>query len=326
MSKKIIVSGIQPTGNLHIGNYLGAIQNWINLQNSGDYEIYLFVASLHSLTGKLTAEKMRDQIEITFAELLACGLDPKKITLFVQSDVPEHTELAWYFNCVTPVNELFRMTQYKDKTEDGQSPTTGLLTYPILQAADILIYHGQLVPVGIDQVQHVELTRDIARWFNKKYDKYFPETKPLLTDIPKVMSLLAPDKKMSKSLGAGHCVELADDPEVIEQKIKKAVTATAGGEKSPGAMNLINLLHEFGDKANYKFFKDAEHDGTIRYGDLKKELSHSISEYFKDFRKTRADLLKNRTQLRKIMSDGAKKAQPIARKTLNEVRKLVGVE
>lgn len=323
--KKIIVSGIQPTGNLHIGNYLGAIKNWVALQDSGKYEMFIFIANQHSLTGKLTAEKMREQTATAFAELMAAGLDPQNITLFVQSDVPEHTELAWYFNCVTPVAELFRMTQFKDKSEDGQSVTAGLFTYPVLQAADILIYHGHRVPVGVDQVQHVELTRDVARWFNKKYGNYFPETEPLLTDTPKVMSLLLPEKKMSKSLGAGHCLELVDEPEIIEQKIKKAVTATTGGHSSPGAANLINLLKEFGDDATYKFFKNAEHDGSIRYGDLKRDLARAVSDYFADFRRKRAKILSDRAALQKIIDQGAVKARPVAQKTIAEVRKMVGV-
>lgn len=326
MAKSIIVSGIQPTGNMHLGNYLGALKNFVELQNSDKYELNIFIADWHALSGNVSKEKLREQIEIAYAELMALGLDPEKTNLFVQSDIKEHMELYWIFNCVTPVAELYRMTQYKDKSEDLQKATTGLLTYPVLQAADILVYQANYVPVGIDQVQHVELTRDTARWFNNKYGKYFPEAEPLLTPNAKVMSLLLPDKKMSKSLGEGHCIEMADEPEEIEKKIKKAVTATEGGEESAGVKNLLNLLKEFSDEATYKFFSEAEHDGTIRYGDLKRDLAKAIAEYFADFRQKRKEILSDRESLRKIMAQGAEKVRPKAQKTIEEVRKMVGLD
>ena len=326
MTKPVLVSGIQPTGNLHLGNYLGAVRNWVVLQNSGEYEQYIFVADWHALTGKITPEALREQTKTTFAELLAAGLDPKKTTLFVQSQIMEHTELAWIFNCVTPISELERMTQYKDKVAQFKQATAGLFTYPVLQAADILIYHGALVPVGQDQIQHVELTRDIARWFNNKYGDYFPETKHLLTPVPKVMSLQEPEKKMSKSLGADHVIELADEPEMIMAKFKKAVTATSGGGQAPGVKNLLTLLKEFGDTATYNKFIVAEKDGTIRYGDLKSALAEAVSKNFADFRTKRAALLKDEKKIAKLMADGAKKAQKIAAKTLMEVKKITGLK
>ncbi|MFA5128220.1 MAG: tryptophan--tRNA ligase [Patescibacteria group bacterium] len=325
MSKQIIVSGIQPTGNLHLGNYLGAVKNWVDLQNSGKYEMYIFIADLHALTGKLKAEELRAQVKITCAELLAAGIDPQKTTFFVQSHIPEHSELAWVFNCVTPMNELERMTQYKDKTAQLKIATAGLFTYPTLQAADILLYHGNLVPVGQDQIQHVELTRDTARWFNKKYGEYFSETKHLLTQIPKVMSLLEPTKKMSKSLGKEHVIELCDEPSVIETKLKKAVTATEGGGEAPGVTNLLALLKEFGEEKIHQNFVTAEKDKTIRYGDLKKTLAESIANYFANFRAERAKLLKDEKALEKIMAEGAGKAQKVAEKTMVEIRKIVGL-
>ena len=272
MTKQIIVSGVQPTGNLHIGNYLGAVKNFVDLQDSGKYEMYIFIADLHSLTGNMDAETRREQITRTAAELLALGIDPKKTTLFVQSHIQEHTELGWVFNCVTPIMELERMTQYKDKSkQQTKNINAGLYTYPVLQAADILLYHGNLVPVGQDQVQHVELTRVVARNFNKRFGNYFPEAEALLTKVPKVMSLLEPEKKMSKSLGGGHVIELCDEPVVIEKKLKKAVTATTGGDKAPGVINLLMLLEKFsaqggsasggGDKKTYDKFLSAEKDG-----------------------------------------------------------------
>ena len=325
-----IVSGIQPTGNLHLGNYLGAVKNWVELQNSappaGGYQMYIFIADLHSLTGKLTADELRRQTIITAAELLAAGIDPNKVTFFRQSQVVGHTELAWILNCTTPVTELYRMTQYKDKSESqSQNINAGLLTYPVLQAADILMYKGALVPVGQDQVQHVELTRVVAKKFNQKYGEYFPETKSKLTNIPKVMSLLAPEKKMSKSLGLDHVIELADEPAIIEKKLKKAVTATAGGGQAPGVANLLLLLKEFGNKEMYTKFVQAEKDKTIRYGDLKKELAAALAEYFAAFRTKRAQLLKHPEELETIFRQGADRAQIVADKTMADVRKLVGL-
>lgn len=326
MSKPVIVSGIQPTGHLHIGNYLGAVKNFVALQNSDKYDMYIFIADLHSLTGKKPDKKLREMVQNTAAEFIAAGIDPKKTTFFAQSDVVGHADLAWIFNCVTPMAELERMTQYKDKSVQLQQTSAGLFTYPVLQAADILIYKGQIVPVGQDQVQHVELTRDIARWFNNKYGEFFPETKHLLTNVPKVMSLLEPEKKMSKSLGEGHVVELREEPEEIANKIKRAVTATSGGGEAPGVKNLLGLLSEFGDKKVCNQFIQAEKDGSIRYGDLKAELSKALSEYFQDFRDKRKKLLKDPKKLENILATGAKKAQKVATANMEAVRKLVGLK
>lgn len=332
-SKSIIFSGIQPTGNLHLGNYLGAIKNWVDLQNSGEYQCYFSIVDYHSLTGNMDPEDRRARILMLAAELIAAGIDPKKSTLFVQSHVPQHTELAWILNCVTPVSELERMTQFKDKAEtQKKNINAGLFDYPVLQAADILLYHGTHVPVGEDQVQHVELTRDIARWFNKKFssgsaDKgdYFPETKVLLTKTVRVKSLLEPNKKMSKSLGEGHVIDLADEAIVIEKKLKKAVTATEGGGKAPGVANLLGLLKEFGDKKTYDQFIAAEKDGSIRYGDLKQALGKTITETFMDFRDRRKALLAEHNEIAEILIAGAEKAKRVAEETIEEVRKRVGV-
>jgi tryptophanyl-tRNA synthetase len=229
MSKPIVLSGIQPTGNLHIGNYLGAVKNWVDLQNSGKYECYFFIADYHALTGSGDAASRREQVMVLAAELMALGINPKKSTLFVQSHIVEHTELAWIFSTITPVAELERMTQFKDKAaRQDANVNTGLLTYPTLMAADILLYHANFVPVGQDQTQHMELTNDMVRWFNNRYGNYFTPPKLLLTDVPKAMSLLEPTKKMSKSLGAAHVIELADEPEVITNKLKKSRNSDRG--------------------------------------------------------------------------------------------------
>lgn len=326
MHKPILISGIQPTGNFHIGNYLGAVQNWVRLQNSGKYNMFIFIPDLHSLTGNLSPEDRKKLMLNAAAELMACGIDPNKTTLFIQSHVPAHTELAWIFNCVTPIAELYRMTQFKDKSErQEKNINTGLLTYPILQAADILLYKADVVPVGQDQVQHIELTRDIARFFNKRFGEYFPETKHLLSEVPKVMSLLEPERKMSKSLGAGHVIELCDEPEVIEKKLKKAVTATEGGKTSPGVQSLLVLLKNFGTEEQYVQYVEAEKQGTIRYGDLKRDLAIAISDHFENFRILRASLLKNPKKIQALLDEGAQKASKVADKTMKEVRQLIGI-
>ncbi len=326
MATSIIVSGMQPTGSLHIGNYLGALKNWVALQNSGNYELHFFIADLHSLTIQMDPPARRDNVRLLAAEFIAAGLDPKKCTIFVQSHVPEHTELAWVFNTVTPVGELERMTQFKDKAvQNNKNVNAGLFTYPILQAADILLYRATEVPVGQDQVQHLELTHDTVRWFNNRFGEYFQDVKPKLTNFPKVMSLLEPTKKMSKSAGENHYIGIGDEPSVIENKLKKAVTATEGGGEAPGVTNLLMLLKEFGGEKLFNEFSKAEKDKTIRYGDLKTVLADAISHYFQDFRKRRAELLNNPKKLDKILADGAKKAQKVATKTMSEVRKIVGL-
>lgn len=325
-SKPVIFSGIQPTGNLHIGNYLGAVKNWLELQNSGAYDCFFFIADLHSLTGKDTPAERREKTIALAAEILALGIDPQKSTFFVQSHVSEHTELAWIFNCVTPVAELYRMTQFKDKSAaQEKNINAGLLTYPILQAADILLYHGNLVPVGKDQEQHTELTRSIATWFNNKYGDYFPLTKCLLTDIPKVMSLLEPEKKMSKSLGTGHVIELREELADITKKLKRAVTATEGGGSAPGVQNLLLLLKQFGAPETQTQFVLAEKNGTIRYGDLKQALARAIADYFTDFRARRQELLKHPDQIETLLAVGAGKASVVARHTMETVRKMIGI-
>jgi len=326
MKKTIIFSGIQPTGNLHVGNYLGAVKQWLELQNSDAFDCYFCIVDYHALTSNRSADERRKQIIQIATELLAIGIDPDKCTFFVQSHVPEHTELAWIFSSVTPVAELNRMTQYKDKSKDqGKNINTGLFIYPILQAADILLYNGKVVPVGEDQVQHVELTRDIARWFNKRYGDYFPETRVKLTDLPRVRSLLDPTKKMSKSLGLGHVIEMADEPEVIQKKLAKAVTATVGGKRSPGVENLLLLLKHFTRGEMYQRYSAQEKTGIIRYGDLKRDLAQGIAETFTEFRAQRSKLLKSGEAVNWMLATGAKKARAVAMQTMERVRELIGV-
>lgn len=326
--KPRVLSGIQPTGELHLGNYLGLLKNCLALQKQEKFDCFFFVADYHSLTESYTPREKTTQIFDAAASMLAAGLDPKKCTLFIQSDLPETTELAWILSTVTPVPLLFRMTQYKEKSaERKESPNAGLLTYPILQAADILLLKTSLVPVGEDQLQHLELSRDIARIFNRRFGKTFPEPKPLLAKVPKLMSLVDPEKKMSKSHGPQSYIALDDAPQAIQEKLAKAVTDTGpretGGRKSSGVENLFLLLAEFGAKADLARFERAHRDGSIRYVELKSVLSERIAEHFAEFRRRKRELLKNKRHLLAIYEEGAKHARMVAQETMREVRRKV---
>lgn len=321
MTKEIILSGIQPTGKLHIGNYLGALKNFVDLQDK--YECYFFIADYHSITENYDPKIKQQQVLELTADYLAAGLDPKKCTIFVQSHIPEHLELAWIFNCITPIAYLERMTQYKDKAaRQKENINMGLFDYPVLQAADILIYHATAVPVGSDQDQHVELTRQIARFFNNRFGQTFAEPKTLHTPAAKIMSLLAPDKKMAKSLGDSHCLYLDDEPAIIKQKIAKAVTDTGDG-KSLGAQNLLDLIEIFSSKQTYNKFLADSKSGNLKYSELKQKLAADISNYFANFRTAKKKITEK--QVKKVLESGAKKAQKVAAKTLEETKKKIGI-
>lgn len=315
MKKPTVVSGTQPSGQLHIGNYLGALKNWVNIQNSGKYNCFFFIADYHSLTENYNPKEKNDQIFDLAVDYLASGLDPEKSTLFIQSQVPKCTELAWIFNTITPIAELERMTQFKDKSgRQLKNINMGLFDYPVLQAADILIYGGELVPVGEDQVQHVELTRDIARWFNNKYQtKYFPEAKPLLTPLARVMSLTDPEKKMSKSLGEKHWLGIDESHEKILDKIKKAVST----EK--GVNNLKAIYEAFAENMAGDFNPD-------KMGETKTIIADGIYKHFAEFRKRKQELIKDPDYVNKILERGRKQAQKIASKTILEVKAIIGLK
>uniref|UniRef100_A0A7C4R4B8 Tryptophan--tRNA ligase n=1 Tax=candidate division CPR3 bacterium TaxID=2268181 RepID=A0A7C4R4B8_UNCC3 len=308
---KTILTGIQPSGKLHIGNYLGTLVNWKKYIE--EYNCYFFIADWHSLTEDYDPKEKKSQIIDLATSILALGLDPDKCVFFQQSDLSEHTELCWYFNCVTPVSFLERMTQFKDKSaKQEKNINMGLFNYPVLQAADILIYDADLVPVGIDQVQHIELSREIARLFNNRFGQTFKSPEPKLTDIPKVMSLTHPDKKMSKSDSEKSCIFLSDESGVIMDKIKKATADEAGLE------NLYRLgeifIPDF-NKANYK----------EQNAKLKTELAKGIADHFADFRAKRKEWLAKPDEIQKILEKGAKKARAIAGEKMIEVRKKVGL-
>jgi tryptophanyl-tRNA synthetase len=324
-TKQIVLSGVQPSGELHIGNYLGSLKNFVELQNK--YQCYFFLATYHSITEDYNPKTKKQDIFNLTLDFLAAGLDPKKCIIFNQTDVPECTELAWIFNTITPLSELERMTQFKDKAaKQIKNINAGLLNYPVLQAADILLYHAHLIPVGQDQIQHVEITRDIARHFNNKFGQYFAEPKPLLTKVPKVMSLLEPENKMSKSAGTNHYIAITDEPAIIEEKLKRAVTGL-GTEAvlPPGGQNLMTLLQEFGSEKNIHYFQNQVKNQNVKYGELKQILARAIANYFADFRTKRKTLAKKPQTIEKVLKDGAKKAQKVAQKTLQEVKELIGI-
>lgn len=318
MKKETILSGVQATGRMHIGNYLGALKHFIDIQDSGKYDCYFFVADLHSLTVPRDPKQLRkDTIEVV-AEYIAAGLDPEKSTIFIQNHVLEHAELAWIFNCITPIGELERMTQFKDKGKaQKESVNAGLLTYPVLQAADILLYKPTYVPVGEDQVQHIELSRVVARKFNNQFGKTFPEPKPFIREPLRIMSLKNSEKKMSKT--GDEPIYIDDAPEIIEAKLKKAVTDKTGAE------NLLDLLERFGDKTVHTKFQSSYKTGDIKYSELKKTLAEVISQYFKEFRTKKKELLSNKSELARILADGAEKARATAHQTLSEVKEKIGL-
>jgi tryptophanyl-tRNA synthetase len=325
MKKEVIVSGIQPTGEMHIGNYLGALKDFVDLQNK--FECYFFIADLHSLTEDSDHKKRADQILDLAESMLAVGLDPTKSTLFIQSQIPAHAELAWIFNTITPMGELERMTQYKDKAgRQKANINVGLFDYPVLQAADILLYRAQYVPVGQDQIQHLEMTNTIARKFNNKYGETFQEIKPYVKKPLKIMSLVDPERKMSKS-EPNSTINIFADPETIKIKLSRAVTATdAPKDQMPkGVANLFELLKHFGTKDLLDKFEKQYNDNTIKYSELKAELAQTIAGYFAPMRNKKAQLRQNQDQVKAIFTHGSHKAATIATKTLSEVKTKIGL-
>lgn len=323
--KDTIVSGIQPSGEMHIGNYLGALKDFVSLQN--DFECYFFIADLHSITENYDPAEKSKQILNTLASFLAVGIDPKKCTVFIQSHIAAHSELAWIFNTITPLGELERMTQYKDKVARQKANiNVGLLSYPVLQAADILLYKPQQVPVGHDQLQHLEMANTIAKKFNNKFGQTFEQIKAHLKSPIRVMSLVDPTKKMSKSDPAST-INIFDTPEAIKKKLAKAVTATdAKSDEMPaGIRNLFDLLEQFESKETYNQFKKQYHDGDIRYSELKNALADAIIAHFAPMKAKRDQLLKNPKDLEKIYTAGAAKASKVANATLQEVKQKIGL-
>lgn len=322
--KQTILSGIRATGRLHVGNYLGALKQFVDLQADDKNNCFFFIADLHALTTPFEPKELKQNTLEVAAEYLAAGIDPNKSTFFIQSEVLEHAVLAWIFSCGMPLGELERMTQYKDKSKQHkESINAGLLTYPTLMASDILLYKPTMVPVGDDQTQHLELTRSIARKFNNKFGKVFPEPKNYLIKPLRVMSLTDPMKKMSKT--GDEALMLDDSPAEVHRKLKKAVTASEAGKKSAGVENLFLLLEHFGTKEEIVFFRNAQRDDTLKFSELKETLAKQITLYFEKFREKKKELLSRPEQLAEILGEGSHKARQVAEATLQEVKQKIGL-
>lgn len=331
MSKKVVLSAVQPTNQIHLGNYLGAIKNWVGYQN--DYDCLFFAVDLHSITVKQDPAELRENTYRAIATYIACGIDPSKATLFVQSQVPQHAELAWVLTCNSSMGELSRMTQYKDKSQKhGAHIPTGLFTYPVLMAADILLYNTHLVPVGEDQKQHLELTRDLAERMNHQYTA--KDQKPLFV-VPepmiqktgaRVMSLQDGTAKMSKSDPiAGSCVFLTDSDKEIEKKFKRAVTDSgaevSAEEQLPGIKNLIQIQASIlGEDYNTVL---GRYVGK-QYGYLKVDTANIAITAIKPIREKTEEILKDRGELDRILKAGRESARARAQTQLSEVYKRLG--
>lgn len=321
-----IFSGIQPTGEIHIGNYLSALKQFPELQEQA--ECIFSIVDWHAITVPYDVSNLQRNILETAICYLAAGINPEKSILFVQSEVREHAELAWLLNTITPTGELFRMTQYKEKTKHFKERVgTGILNYPILMAADILLYKTELVPVGEDQKQHVEFAREIARKFNKRFGQTFPEPKAKLNAFgTKIMALNNPKKKMSKSIPDSYLYLFAE-PKEIEKKIMTAVTDTGkqikyDPKKKPGISNLLTIYTLFsgiGIKELEKKFKSAG------YAEFKKSLAKLLTDSLEPFRRKKKELLAREVYVKEILNRGAKRAQVLAQSTMTEVRKKMGL-
>ena len=328
--KRVMLSGIKPTGDLTLGSYLGAIKNWAARADS--YDCYYFMADLHALTTRNDPALLRRRTLEQLAQYVACGLDPEKNTLFIQSHVPAHAELGWILNCYTMFGELSRMTQFKDKSaKNADNINGGLFTYPALMAADILLYQPDLVPVGDDQKQHVELTRDVAQRFNNLYGETFKVPEPFVPKVgARVMDLLNPTSKMSKSdeIGNGR-VCLMDDPADIMRKFKRAVTdcdtercVRYAPEEKPGVANLMSIYSAVTGKSFEEIEKEFDGQG---YGVFKPAVGEAVVETLRPIREEAGRIMKDKAYLEQLCRSGAEKASYIANKTLRKVYKKVGL-
>jgi tryptophanyl-tRNA synthetase len=322
-----VFSGIQPSGTIHIGNYLGALKQWVELQKKAD--CIFCIVDLHAITVPYQPKKLKENILDAAISYLAVGINPEKSILFVQSEVKEHTELAWLLNTITPIGELQRMTQYKDKSKRFKgSVGSGLLNYPVLMAADILLYQTDIVPVGKDQKQHVELTKTIAKRFNSKFGKTFKIPEAYIPKLgAKIMSMNNPKKKMSKSLGPASYIALFEEPASIRKKIMSAVTDTGrkiayNPKEKPGISNLLNIYSLFSGKSIKRIEKDFDNKG---YQEFKKSLANLLINSLKPFREKRKELLKRKVYIKEILKQGEKKAQNIATSNILQIKKKMGL-
>ena len=325
--KKVLFSGMQATGNLTLGNYLGALKNWVTL--SDEYECFYSVVDMHSITVRQDPTELRARARKLLTLYIAAGLDPKKNCIYYQSHVSGHAELSWILNCYTYMGELSRMTQFKDKSaKHADNINAGLFTYPVLMAADILLYQADVVPVGIDQMQHLELTRDIAQRFNGIYGDVFTIPEAYIGKVgAKIMSLQDPSKKMSKSdENPNSSIYLMDDPDTIRRKFKRAVTDSLGcvrynEEEQPGICNLMDIYSACTGKSREDIEKEFDGKG---YGDFKAAVGESVVDILKPLQDEVARLEKDKAYIDSIIKENAEKAQYYANKTLRKVQKKVG--
>ena len=329
-AKKIMLSGIKPSGDLTLGSYLGAIKNWSELAD--EFDCYYFMADLHAITVRQNPADLRRRTTNQLAQYVACGLDPEKNTLFIQSHVPAHAELGWVLNCYTMFGELSRMTQFKDKSaKNADNINGGLFTYPALMAADILLYNADYVPVGEDQKQHCELTRDIANRFNGIYGDVFKVPEPYIPKVgARIMSLADPTSKMSKSEDEDKGrILITDKPEDIMRTFKRAITDSETGAgcvrydpvNKPGVSNLMTIY----SCATGKTFAEIEKEfASAGYGVFKPAVGEAVVEMLRPIREKSEDLIKNKDYLNKLMADGAEKASRVANRTLKKVYKKIG--
>ncbi len=325
MHKKRVFSGIQPTGQIHLGNYLGAIKHWVEMQD--EYENLFCVVNSHAITLPIDPIFLKSQSYELVKLLLACGISPKQSGLFIQSEVDEHPALAWLLNCQVSMGEMQRMTQFKDKSlKNPKSVNVGLFNYPILMASDILLYQSDLVPVGEDQKQHLELTRNIAEKFNRDFGNCFKVPEPLIAKVgARVMGLDDPKVKMSKShQGANHAIFLLDEPDIIVKKIKKAATDSMGviafDEKREGIFNLLNIYMLLSNESPENIEERFKNKG---YGDFKKELAEVMIQALKPIQERYKEISDD--EVKAVLNGGVEKARPLAQMTYQKAKELMGL-
>ncbi|OOC22120.1 tryptophan--tRNA ligase [Helicobacter pylori] len=325
MRKKRVFSGIQPTGQIHLGNYLGAIKHWVELQD--EYENLFCIVNSHAITLPIEPIFLKSQTYELVKLLLACGISPKRSGLFIQSEVDEHPALAWLLDCQVSMGEMQRMTQFKDKSlKNPKSVNVGLFNYPILMASDILLYQSDLVPVGEDQKQHLELTRNVAEKFNRDFGNCFKVPEPLIAKVgARVMGLDDPKVKMSKShQGANHAIFLLDEPDIIVRKIKKAATDSMGviafDEKREGIFNLLNIYMLLSDESPENIEERFKNKG---YGDFKKELAEVVIQSLKPIQERYQEISDD--EVKAVLNGGVKKARPLAQMTYQKAKELMGL-
>ncbi len=324
-----LFSGIQPTGTLHIGNLFGAVRNWAALQV--DHQCVYCIVDYHAITIDVDPQTLHAASRSMALDLMACGIDPERSILFVQSAVPEHAELAWILGCVTSYGDLSRMTQFKEKSAGKEFVSAGLFAYPVLQAADILLYRADGVPVGEDQVQHLELSRRVARRFNARFGEFFPEPEAIVGKGARIMSLADPTQKMSKSAGEAHYVGVMEEEGSIRKKIRSAVTdvgLTPGEQMSPGVANLFEILElstTLSDSASVVTqLREEFAAGRLMYAQLKDVVFENLMAVLRPIQQRRAEFEAS-GQVKDILAKGAEKARAIARENIATVREMVGL-